>query len=95
MSRLSHYEQETIINFNKEEDFAYVFTYQEAWQKHIENKMGIKPCMVNGKGGKEYKVDKKLISKPRLPRIGKKLSPERREQMTEILKRAREKHYNT
>ena len=31
MSRaLSVYEQETIINFNKAEDMAYIFTYEKA-----------------------------------------------------------------
>ena len=88
---LTRYEMETIINFNQEEDFAYVFTYQKSWQKHIEKRLGIKPCMDNGKGGREYKVDKHLISKPRMPRIGKKLSPERKQQMSDSLKRAREK----
>lgn len=86
-------EQETIINFNKEEKIAYVFTYDKSWQKHIETKLKIQPHMVNGRGGKEYKVDKKLISKPRVPRTGEKrvLSPERKAQMIEILKKARGK----
>ncbi len=87
---LTNYEMETIVNFNREEDFAYVFTYEKSWQKHIEKRLGIKPFMDNGKGGKEYKVDKHLISKPRVPRIGRKLTPERKKQMSDILKRARE-----
>jgi len=32
MSRtLSTYEQEPIISFNKAEDIAYIFTYEETW----------------------------------------------------------------
>jgi hypothetical protein len=72
---LTNYEQATIINFNKEKDVAYVFTYEKRWQKHMENKLGIKPFMDNGKGGREYKVDKKRISMPRAP---KKMSDEAR-----------------
>ena len=30
--KLSNYEQETIINFNKAEDIAHIFTYEKAWQ---------------------------------------------------------------
>jgi len=28
---LSNYEQETIINFNKEEKATYIFTYEKTW----------------------------------------------------------------
>ncbi len=78
---LSRYEQETIINFNKDEDMAYVFTYEKTWQGHIEQHLGIKPYDVNSFGGKWYKVPKNSISKPRAKRTGKALSPERKAQM--------------
>ena len=51
--KLTNYEQETIINFNKEEDIAHIFTYEKTWQKHLEGKLGLKPVMDNGFGGKE------------------------------------------
>ena len=38
---LTNYEQETIINFNKAEDVAYIFTYEKTWQKHLENGMKV------------------------------------------------------
>jgi hypothetical protein len=70
---LTDYEQETVINFNKAEDIAYIFTYEKTWQKHLEDKLGLKPVMDNGYGGKEYEIPKGRIKPPRAP---KKLSEE-------------------
>ena len=66
--KLTNYEQETIINFNKAEDVAYIFTYEKTWQKHLESKLGLKPLYDNGFGGRGYEVDKKRIKPPRAPR---------------------------
>jgi hypothetical protein len=66
--RLSSYEKETIINFNEAEAEASIFTYNKAWQRHLEQKLGLKPTMDNGYGGKEYQIDKKRIPMPRAPR---------------------------
>lgn len=76
---LSKYEQETIINFNKEEDVAYTFTYDKTWQKHLEKKLGIEYSNDNGFGGREYVIDKKRIKPPRAP---KKLSRETKENLS-------------
>lgn len=65
---LTAYEQETIINFNKDESIAYIFTYEKAWQKHLEQKLELKPVMDNGFGGKEYQLPKGLIPMPRAKR---------------------------
>ena len=65
---LTSYEQETIINFNKVEDVAYIFTYEKAWQKHLEGKLGLKPVMDNGFDGREYELPKKMIKPLRAPR---------------------------
>lgn len=65
---LSAYEQETIINFNKEDTLASIFTYEKSWQKHLEDKLGLKPVMDNGFGGKEYMVDKSRIFPPKAKR---------------------------
>ena len=73
---LPKYEQETIINFNKEEKTAYIFTYEKTWQKHLEGKLGLKPTLDNGKGGKGYEVDKKRIKVPRAPRKATKRNRE-------------------
>jgi len=81
--RLSNYEQETIINFNKDEAMAHIFTYEKTWQQHLEKRLGLKPIMDNGFGGKEYEIDKKRIRPPRAPI---KLSAEAR------AKRARQLH---
>ena len=83
---LSNYEQETIINFNKEEQVAYIFTYEKTWQKHIEQRLGIKPTKKNGFGGREYEVPKKLIKPPRAPR---KLSDSAREKLADRLRQSR------
>ena len=79
---MSKYEQETIINFNKAEDVAYIFTYEETWQKHLENRLGLKPTMDNGAGGKEYELPKSRIKPPRAPR---KLSDSAKKKLTERL----------
>ena len=83
---LTSYEQETIINFNKAEDIAYIFTYNKTWQKHLEVKLGLKPVMDNGYGGKTYHISKKRIKPPRVPR---KLSPQARAKAAETLHRNR------
>jgi hypothetical protein len=58
-------EKETIINFNQGEKVAYIYTYEKSWQKHMEQKLKIKPSEVDGWGGKTYIVDKKKIRPPR------------------------------
>ncbi len=79
---LTNYEQETIINFNKAEDIAYIFTYEKTWQKHLEGRLGLKPVMDNGFGGKEYEIDKTRIKPPRAPR---KLSASAKKKLVERL----------
>ena len=87
MSRtLSAYEQETIINFNKAEDVAYVCTYEETWQKHLEGRLGVKPVMDNGFGGNEYELPKSRIKPPRAPR---RLSDSTKKKLVERLHRNR------
>ena len=81
--RLSNYEKETIINFNKAEDTASIFTYEKTWQKHLEKKLGLKPVMENGFGGKGYEIEKKRIRPPRAP---VKLSTEARARLIERMK---------
>ncbi|MDX9798708.1 MAG: hypothetical protein RBT05_07615 [Bacteroidales bacterium] len=80
--KLTSYEQETIINFNKEEKIASIFTYEKSWQQHLEKKLGLKPIMDNGYGGKAYEIDKKRIKPPRAPR---KLSNKRKKELIEQL----------
>jgi len=82
--RLTNYEQETIINFNKEERVAYIFTYEKTWQKHLEGKLGLKPVMDNDFGGRSYEVPKRMIKPPRAPR---KLSDSAKKKLTERLNR--------
>ncbi len=81
------YEQETIINFNKAEDTAHIFTYEKTWQQHLEKRLGLKPTMDNGFGGKEYEMDKKRIRPPRAPL---RLSPEARAKLAERLRQSRD-----
>jgi len=84
--KLELWEQETIISFNREEKIAWIFTYEKTWQEHLEKKLGLKPLMDNGHGGKEYEIDKKRIKLPRAP---KKLSPSNRKKLVERLATAR------
>lgn len=80
--KLSSYEKETIINFNEAEPTAYIFTYNKSWQKHLEGKLGLKPTLDNGFGGKGYEIDKKRIKPPRAKR---KLSAETKTKLAEHL----------
>jgi len=84
--RLSSYEQETIIIFTKAEDTAYIFTYEERWQKHLEGKLDLKPLMDNGFGGNEYELPKSRIKPPRAPR---RLSDSTKKKLVERLHRNR------
>jgi len=84
--RLTSYELETIINFNKAEDIAYIFTYEKTWQKHLEKKLGIGPTLDNGYGGKGYELPKKRIKLLRAPR---KLSDSAKKKLVERLHRDR------
>ena len=83
---LSNYEQETIINFNKDEAIAHIFTYEKVWQQHLEKRLGLKPTMDNGFGGKGYEIDKKRIRPPRAP---VKLSAEARAKLAGRLHQSR------
>lgn len=79
-------EQETIINFNEEDEIADIFTYNKKWQKHLEQKLGLKPVMDNGSEGRAYQIVKKRIP---LPRVPMKLSAEAREKIADRLKKGR------
>ena len=83
---LSAYEQETIINFNKEESIAYIFTYEKTWQKHLEQRLGLKAVMDNGYGGKEYQLLKGLIP---MPRVKRQYSEQTRKKMAARLAKIR------
>jgi hypothetical protein len=76
-------EQETIINFNKAEDVAHIFTYEKTWQQHLEKRLGLKPTMDNGFGGKAYEIPKKRIRPPRAP---VRLSAEARAKLSKRMK---------
>ena len=88
---LSAYEQETIINFNKEESIAYVFTYEKTWQRHLERRLGLKPTMNNGHGGKEYQLPKSSIP---MPRAKRRYSEQTKKKMAARLARVRGKQHS-
>ncbi len=83
---LSNYEQETIINFNKDEAVAHIFTYEKVWHQHLEKKLGLKPALDNDFGGKAYEIDKKRI---RPPHATRKLSAAAKAKAAEALKSSR------
>ena len=55
-NKLNKYEQETIINFNKEHDKVWIFTYEKKLQRDIESKNIAESVSDNGHGGKEYVI---------------------------------------
>jgi len=65
---------------------AYIFTYEKTWQKHLEGRLGLKPVMDNGFGGKEYELPKIRIKPPKAPR---KLSNSTKKKLAERLHRNR------
>ena len=81
-------EKETIIYFDESPSEAVIFTYNRAWQRHLEKKIGLEVVFDNGYGGKEYHIDKKRIPMPRAPR---KLSAKQREELGQRLSKARAK----
>jgi len=83
---LSKQEKETIITFDETPDDAIVFTYNRAWQSHLEQKLGLQPTLNNGFGGKEYRIAKDRI---RMPLVPKKLSAEQRRKIGQRLSKAR------
>jgi hypothetical protein len=62
---LSLFDKETIINFNKGDKEAYIFTYERPWQTFFKHK-GVKPYDDDGCGGKSYIVNKDSIQMPLL-----------------------------
>jgi len=79
-------ERETIITFDETPEKAVIFTYNKTWQQHLEKKLGLKPVMNNGYGGREYHIDKKLVRPPRVP---VRFSGETKQKMIERLHRGR------
>lgn len=65
---LTRFELETIINFNQGDDTAYLFTYSKTWQRHCEQRLGLRPVHVNSFGGKDYEIPKRFIRLPLPPR---------------------------
>ena len=61
---LTNAELETVITFDKESDIASIYTFEETWQKHIEERFGIKPVETNQYGGKTYELPKDRIKMP-------------------------------
>ena len=66
--RLTNCEYEAVINFNRAEDIAYIFTYEKDWQKYLKEKLELKSLCDNGFGGGGCKLFKKMIKPPRAPR---------------------------
>lgn len=83
---LTRAELETIILFNQEDDFAEIFTYEFTWQRHIEERFGIKPYEENDSGGKTYRIPKDRIKMP-VPK--KVMSKKRKESLAKSLIAAR------
>ena len=86
MPALTNEEKETLISFDETPNDAVIFTHNKAWQTHLENRLGLKATIDNGYGGKEYRIPKKRIRMPMVPR---KLSAEQRQELGERLRKAR------
>jgi len=79
---ITKYEKETIILFNEGEGIASIYTHNKTWQKHLEEKLGLKPIATNNHGGKTYEIDKRRIKPPRAPmKLSDKTKAEKAERM--------------
>jgi hypothetical protein len=77
---LSGEEKETIIRFDETQSPADIFTYNKRWIRLLENKLGLKPDMINEYGGRGYTIDKHRIP---LPRVPKKMTAEQRKRLSD------------
>lgn len=59
-------EKETIIICNDVDDTASIYTYDKAFQAHIEKVLGIKAWRTEG-SAKDYEIPKKYLRWPRKP----------------------------
>lgn len=86
-NRITKYEQETIILWNKGEDTASVFTYEPTLKKRVAKFAREHPDIArfdfdNGSGGIAYLIDKSRIS----IRFTAPYSEERREAASKLAK---------
>ena len=86
VTKLTKYEQETIITFNEEEPFAYVYTYNKSLQRKLSNlsqKSSTVTLTRKEYGWEEYQVPKRAI-KVQIPR---QLSSENKQLLAERARR--------
>ena len=88
LGSVANFEQETIINFNKDEPVAYIFTYENTWMKHIEQRLGIKPYEKNEHGARSYIVPRDRVRMPQ-PKKRVSLSKEKKQEIAARLKKGR------
>ena len=91
MSRLTKYEQETIINFNVAERDAVVFTRDKATMKKLDALVTEFPevykCIGETDIDKTYSMPKQYVSYRKPRRITEDVRKQRREMMKTINKR--------
>jgi len=86
MPALTNEEKETLISFDETSHPAVIFTHNLKWQRYLEDRLGLKPTMDNGYGGRQYELPKSRI---RLPRVPRTLSEEQKQELGERLRKAR------
>jgi len=88
LSRLTKYEQETIINFNFAERDAVVFTRDKATMKKLDALVNEFPevykCIGETDIDKTYSMPKQYVSYRKPRRISSKVKEQRREMMKKI-----------
>lgn len=82
MVNRSRLEQETIINYNQEEEFAYCYTFDPKLIRKLDDLCSKSSCIQlekQGEGWREYKFPKKWV-KVNFPRV---VSEEKRKELAE------------
>lgn len=94
MTKLSLYEQETIINYNREEKEASCYTHDPYLIRKLDDLCEKSEAIISvreGEGWKEYSLPRTWV-KIKMPR---QLSDEQREKMAERMRSLRQRQNST
>ena len=57
-------EKITIITLDEAFEIASIYTSEEVWQKHLEDKLGLSPTFQHISGARGYDIPKDMIKMP-------------------------------
>ncbi|MGH7239569.1 MAG: hypothetical protein ACREHG_05830 [Candidatus Saccharimonadales bacterium] len=89
--KLTKPERTTTVNFDEDSDFAIITTYSKPWLTSLKKNPEAEMVREYPGGGAEYKIPKKLIGKPRMPRTsgGRVWTEEQKQAAADRMRNAR------